>query len=158
MKKIRTLWAALGVMYVAMETVFRGYSHPSMLAVGGLCGLLVGAINQHPRFYNAPVALQSAAGALIVLAVEFAAGCVLNLWLGLDVWDYSGLPGNLLGQVCPQFGVLWFFLMPLAIWAEDTGRWLIWYYELTVHGRRRPQPAQEIYSLAQVYREFFTGR
>lgn len=158
MKRVLTLWAALGVAYVALETLFRGYSHPSMLAVGGLCGLLVGAINQHPRFYNAPVALQSAAGALIVLAVEFAAGCVLNLWLGLDVWDYSGLPGNLLGQVCPQFGVLWFFLMPLAIWAEDTGRWLIWYYELMVHGRRRPQPAQEIYSLAQVYQEFFTGR
>lgn len=45
MKKILTLWAALGVMYVAMETVFRGYSHPSMLIVGGLCGVLVGAIN-----------------------------------------------------------------------------------------------------------------
>ena len=158
MRRVLTLWAALGVAYVAMETLFRGYSHPSMLIVGGLCGMLVGGINQHPRFYRAPVVLQSAAGALIVLAVEFAAGCVLNLWLGLDVWDYSGLPGNLLGQVCPQFGVLWFFLMPLAIWSEDTGRWLIWHYELAAHGRQLPPPEQEIYTLGQVYREFFTGQ
>ena len=52
--------------------------------------MLVGALNQAPRFYNAPVALQAAAGAAVVLAVEFASGCILNLWLGLDVWDYSG--------------------------------------------------------------------
>ena len=53
MKRVLTLWIALGVMYVALETVFRGYSHPSMLVVGGLCGLLVGSINQCSRFYNA---------------------------------------------------------------------------------------------------------
>ena len=35
--------------------------------------------------------------------------------LGLDVWDYSGLPGNVLGQICPAFGLLWFLLMPFAI-------------------------------------------
>ena len=30
----------------------------------------------------------------------------------------------MLGQICPAFGLLWFFIMPLAIWAEDTARWL----------------------------------
>ena len=133
MKKILTLWAALGVMYVAMETVFRGYSHPSMLIVGGLCGVLVGAINQHPRFYNAPVVLQSAAGALIVLAVEFLAGCVLNLWLGLDVWDYTGQP-------------------------EDTARWFIWLYESVIYKREPDKPALPMYSLASVYLDFIRGR
>ena len=158
MKKILTLWAALGVMYVAMETVFRGYSHPSMLIVGGLCGVLVGAINQHPRFYNAPVALQSIVGAVIVLVVEFLAGCVLNLWMGLDVWDYTGQPGNILGQVCPLFGLLWFLIMPLAIWAEDTARWFIWIYETTVYKRDLDTPDQAMYSLASVYLDFIRGR
>lgn len=158
MKKILTLWAALGVMYVAMETVFRGYSHPSMLIVGGLCGVLVGAINQHPRFYNAPVALQATAGALIVLAVEFLAGCVLNLWLGLDVWDYTGQPGNILGQVCPLFGLLWFLIMPLAIWAEDTARWFIWLYETAIYKRDLDKPALPMYSLGSVYLDFIRGR
>ncbi|MCM1236966.1 MAG: putative ABC transporter permease [Ruminococcus flavefaciens] len=158
MKRILTLWAALGVMYVAAETVFRGYSHPSMLIVGGLCGVLVGAINQRPRFYNAPVVLQSAIGAGTVLAMEFLAGCVLNLWLGLGVWDYTGQPGNIMGQVCPMFGLLWFLIMPLAIWAEDTGNWLIWFYEVNVHNSREEPPEWEMYSLKSVYADFLTGK
>lgn len=81
MKRILTIWATLGAAYVVFETLFRGYSHPSMFVVGGLCGVLVGAINQNPRFYRAPVIVQSVIGAVIVLAVEFISGCVLNLWL-----------------------------------------------------------------------------
>lgn len=158
MKRILTLWAALGVMYVALEVIFRGYSHPSMFIVGGLCGVLVGAINQRRRFYNAPVFLQSIIGALIVLCVEFISGCILNLWLGLGVWDYSGMAGNLLGQVCPAFGLLWFLIMPLAIWAEDTGRWMIWFYESAVYGKTMEAPVQEMYSLKEVYTDFITGK
>jgi len=158
MKRILTLWAALGVIYVALEVIFRGYSHPSMFIVGGLCGVLVGAINQYPRFYKAPIFLQSIVGAVIVLLVEFVSGCVLNLWLGLGVWDYSGMAGNLLGQVCPAFGLLWFLIMPLAIWAEDTGRWMIWLYESAVYGRAVETPAQTMYSLKSVYKDFITGK
>lgn len=158
MKRILTLWTVLGVMYVALEVFYRGYSHPSMFIVGGLCGVLVGAINQHPRFYHAPVYLQSIIGALIVLCVEFVSGCILNLWLGLGVWDYSDQPGNILGQICPVFGLLWFLIMPLAIWAEDTGRWLIWFYESAVYERTGEEPAQAIYSLKTVYTEFIQGK
>lgn len=158
MKRVLLIWAILGGVYVALETVWRGYSHPSMLIVGGLCGVLVGAINQHPRFIRAPVAVQAAIGALIVLAVEFISGCILNLWLGLGVWDYSGQPGNVLGQICPAFGVLWFFIMPLAIWAEDTARWLIWFYERTAQGREPPPPDFKPYTLKSVYGDFIHGR
>ena len=110
-----------------------------------------------PRFYNAPVILQSAIGAVIVLVVEFMAGCVLNLWLGLDVWDYTGQPGNILGQVCPLFGLLWFLIMPLAIWAEDTARWFIWLYESVIYKREPDKPALPMYSLASVYLDFIRG-
>ena len=37
MKRVITLWALLGTAYVALETLWRGYSHPSMFIVGGLC-------------------------------------------------------------------------------------------------------------------------
>ena len=37
MKRVITLWALLGAAYVALETLWRGYSHPSMFIVGGLC-------------------------------------------------------------------------------------------------------------------------
>lgn len=158
MKRVLTIWAILGAAYVALETVFRGYSHPSMLIVGGLCGVLVGTINQRPGFFRALVIVQAAIGALIVLAVEFVSGCILNLWLGLGVWDYSNQPGNVLGQICPAFGLLWFFIMPFAIWAEDTTRWTIWNYECLVYGWTESPPEVAPYSLKSIYREFFHGR
>ena len=158
MKRILTIWAALGAIYVALEVVFRRHSHPAMLIVGGLCGVLVGAINQAPRFYNAPVIVQAVIGAVIVLAVEFVAGCVLNLWLGLGVWDYSNQPGNVLGQICPAFGLLWFLIMPLAIWAEDTARWLIWAYDRAVYGKSGKPPDIKPYSLKSVYGDFLRWR
>lgn len=158
MKRILTIWAALGAAYVVFETLFRGYSHPSMFVVGGLCGVLVGAINQAPRFYRAPVIVQSVIGAVIVLAVEFVSGCVLNLWLGLGVWDYSNQPGNVLGQICPAFGLLWLFIMPLAIWAEDTTRYLIWAYDCAVYHSQEAPPTIAPYSLKSVYGDFICGR
>ena len=144
MKRVLTIWAALGAVYVALEILFRGRSHP--------------AINQRPGFYRAPVIVQAMIGALIVLAVEFVSGCVLNLWLGLGVWDYSNQPGNVLGQICPAFGLLWFFIMPLAIWAEDTARWLIWAYECAVYGKTEKPPDIAPYSLKSVYKDFFFRR
>lgn len=158
MKRLLIIWAALGCMYVNLEICFRGHSHPSMMIVGGLCGVLVGAINQRPGFYRAPVIVQSVAGAVIVLAVEFVAGCILNLWLGLGIWDYSNQPGNVLGQICPAFGLIWFFIMPLAIWAEDTARFMIWAYELAVYGKASAPLDISPYTLKSVYADFFRGR
>ena len=35
------------------------------------------------------------------------AGLVLNCLLGFDIWDYSNVPLNLLGQVCLPYSFLW---------------------------------------------------
>ena len=63
------------------------------------------------------------AGALIATAAEFVTGCVVNLWLGWGVWDYSALPGNLLGQICPQFTLLWVGIAAVAVVLDDVIRW-----------------------------------
>ena len=42
--------------------------------------------------------------------MELLVGLVLNVWLGLDVWDYSWKWGNLWGQICPKFTLLWCLL------------------------------------------------
>lgn len=39
----------------------------------------------------------------------------MNLKLKLAVWDYSKMPLNILGQVCPAFSMLW-GLMGVAVW------------------------------------------
>ncbi len=50
------------------------------------------------------------AGAVIITAYEFFVGIIVNLRLGWNVWDYSSVPGNILGQICPTFTLLWFLL------------------------------------------------
>ena len=81
--------------------------------------------------WGVPLWLQALACAGLVTAVEFVAGLVLNVWLGLGVWDYSHLPLHIMGQICPQFTALWWGLCLLFIPVFD---WLRW----AVEGGERP--------------------
>lgn len=81
--------------------------------------------------WECPLLLQAFACAALVTIVELFAGLVLNVWLGLGVWDYSHLPLNLWGQICPQFSALWFALCLVFIPMFD---WL----KYAVLGRERP--------------------
>ena len=58
-------------------------------------------------------------GAMGITALEFVTGCVVNLWLGWGVWDYSGLPGNIMGQICLQYTVLWVLVSLAGIILDD---------------------------------------
>ena len=61
--------------------------------------------------------------AAIITAIEFAAGCIVNLWLQMDVWDYSFLPLNLFGQVCLLYTFLWALLcIPVAYLVQAMGK------------------------------------
>ena len=54
--------------------------------------------------------LKAACGALVITLYEFAVGLIVNLWYHWNIWDYSQMPGNVLGQICPLFTLIWFFL------------------------------------------------
>ncbi len=92
-----------GCAYVGLELLWRGRSHGSMFAAGGLCFLLLGGLNRaEPRL---PLPLRAAVGALVITMVELAAGLAVNR--NYAVWDYRDSPGNFLGQICPAFTLLW---------------------------------------------------
>lgn len=93
--------------YGGVELLWRGHTHWTMLLLGGACLLVIYAITARGRGALWARCL-FCAGA--VTALEFGVGCVVNLYLGWDVWDYSGIPGNLLGQVCPLYAGLWYLL------------------------------------------------
>ena len=62
---------------------------------------------------------------IIITVLEFIFGVVLNIWLGLQIWDYSGMPLNIMGQICLPFTVAWYFLSAAAIILDDYIRyWL----------------------------------
>ena len=100
-----------GAAYLTLELLYRGRSHGSMFLAGGTCFLLIGRLNHvSPRL---PLPARALAGALIVTMVEFGAGLLVNR--GYGVWDYRDQPGNLMGQICPQFTALWIPLSLAAI-------------------------------------------
>lgn len=115
-----------GAVYIMMELLWRGYSHWTMFIVGGLCFVLIGLINEFYT-YEMPLARQMLIGACIVTLVEFISGCIINLWLGWNVWDYSDMPFNVLGQVCLPYMVLWFLLSGAAIILDDYLRY--WWFD-----------------------------
>lgn len=119
--KYPMLFLSGGSIYYLLEIIFRGYSFPAMVVCGGLCFIICGAINEKNRCM--PLVLQQLVAAAGITAIEFLFGLVLNVLLGLHMWDYSNMPGNILGQICPQFTALWFFLSALGIFLDDYIRW-----------------------------------
>lgn len=128
--KLILLFVFGGLVYMGVEILFRGYTHFSMFFVGGLCFVLVGGINEKLPWDMAFVS-QMMIASLLVTLVEFVAGVILNLVLGLGVWDYSSLPYNLFGQISLIFSVGWFFLSAVGILIDDWLRYLI-------YGEERP--------------------
>ncbi len=129
------LMAAGGMLYALFEIGFRGYTHWTMIIVGGLCFYLIGLINE-TNLWKMKIWKQCLIGSLVVTAVEFVSGCIINLWLGWGVWDYSDMPFNILGQVCLPFSALWVLLSALAIILDDYLRYWL-YHEEKPHYRWR---------------------
>ena len=51
-----------------------------------------------------------ALSAIGITFLEWITGCVLNIWMKMDIWDYSKLPMQIMGQVCLIFSFFWFLL------------------------------------------------
>lgn len=107
-----------GCVYFLIEMAWRGHSHWTMAVLGGVCFVLIGDINEFIP-WNMPLILQGAIGSGIVTVLELVSGIILNLWLGLGIWDYSNMPFNLLGQICLPFTLLWVALSIVAVVLDD---------------------------------------
>ena len=95
--KKAALFAIGGGVYVGLELLWRGRSHVSMFASGGLCFLLLGRMRRLPG--------RVILGPAVITAVELATGLLVNR--DYAVWDYRAMPGNFLGQICPLYCLLW---------------------------------------------------
>lgn len=109
-----------GLLYFILELAWRGHSHWTMFILGGICFLAIGAVNELLPWCM-PLWKQALIGTAIVTVLEFLTGCIVNLWMSWGVWDYSGLPGNVLGQICPQYIALW---VPVSLAAIVLDDWL----------------------------------
>lgn len=97
-----------GLGYGLLEILWRGSTHWTMLLTGGGCLMLLDRLDM--RHQGEWLFLRCIHGSMLITAVEFAVGVLVNLVLHLNVWDYSAQRGNIAGQICPLYSILWYFL------------------------------------------------
>ncbi|MGI6031475.1 MAG: putative ABC transporter permease [Eubacteriales bacterium] len=117
-QKYGLLALAGGIGYNGVELLWRGYSHWSMTVTGGICLLLLWTLQQ--RMADQSLWKRCVMGMILITAVEFLVGCVVNLVFCWEVWDYTDAPCNLLGQVCLPYSLLWGLLCAPVFWGMQT--------------------------------------
>lgn len=133
------LWVWTGTLYFFMEVVWKtANGRPESISWTMLLLAIILAIPLE-RFgaelpWDMPLMAQSAVCGIAITSVEFIAGLIVNVWLGMGVWDYSNMAGNIMGQVCPQFLFMWIALAAVGIVMLDWMRY-------TVEGGERPHYA-----------------
>ena len=110
------------IIYMSLEILWRGYTHWTMGVLGGICFICLGLINELLS-WETPLVLQILIGGTIITILELITGCIVNLWLEWNVWDYSDLPYNLLGQISLFSSVGWIGLSIVGIVLDDFIRW-----------------------------------
>lgn len=123
-KKYMILFAIGGMAYFLLEVLVRGYSHYSMFLCGGACFLCCGLLNENMKIKMSFIS-QMVLSALIITALEFITGLIVNIRLKMDIWDYSQLPYNFMGQICLLYSIFWFLVSSVAIVLDDFLRYKI---------------------------------
>lgn len=115
-----------------------------MFPVGGFLGVIIGLFNETTfcRF-KLNITIQGIIGGLLITLTEFITGIILNIILNLNIWSYSDIPFNVLGQISLPFTLIWILLSPVAIWYDDFLR-SRWFND------------DRNFSLLSIYKQFFT--
>lgn len=93
-----------GVAYNLLEYLWRGYSHWTMTIDGGLCLMGIYALCTITDMNYIYKVISSA---LLITGIEFLSGLIVNRVFHMGVWDYSHMPYNIMGQICPGYTLLW---------------------------------------------------
>jgi len=130
--KYPVLFATGGTIYIFLEILWRGYTHVTMFFLGGLCFVLIGLINENSVTLNLPLLIQQIISCFIITTLELIFGLIFNVWLCFNIWDYSQIKYNFMGQICLRYSILWFLLSLPAIILDD-------YLRYKLFGEEKPQ-------------------
>lgn len=97
-----------GGAYCATELFWRGRTHWSMALCGGLCFCYIYLINSKLRKVN--LIKQAAICSGFITIAELIFGFFVNILFNVNVWDYSKVYGNFMGQICIPFSFVWFLI------------------------------------------------
>lgn len=99
------LFCFCGSFYYGIEICYRGYSHISMFLLAGFCGVfLIDPVN-NVLSYDVGYLIQITISTVLCTIAEGITGLIVNVWLGLGVWNYSNLPFTFFFGQCNLFFV-----------------------------------------------------
>lgn len=125
LSKYLFLFIVGGIAYIGIEFLWRGHSHWTMMILGGLCFICCGLVNEFLP-WDMLLSKQMLIGAIVITTLEFITGYIVNIRLGWNIWDYSKLPFNVCGQICPLFTIAWYYVSGIAIVLDDYLRY--WFF------------------------------
>ena len=99
-----------------------------MFLLAAVIFVMLGLLNE---IWGWSLPRQVLTGTILATTAEFFTGCLVNLHLGWNIWDYSDNWGNILGQICPAYTLAWIPLAAAAIVLDDILRWRFF-------GKQRP--------------------
>jgi hypothetical protein len=111
------------IAYASMQ----GWTSLWMAGVGGVSGLILGWLNEfrHSDRYKWPwYHIHILLGVTVIYSLEYLSGYILNIKLGLNVWEYND-PLNINHQITALYIPVWVFMSVLAQWLDDIFRHLL---------------------------------
>lgn len=103
--------------YGLIEIIWRGYTHWSMLTLGGICFSFFAKISSALKNYG--ILYKAVISGLFITAAEFIYGLIFNVYLKKNIWNYSNIPFNFMGQICILYSVFWCILSIVFIPVAD---------------------------------------
>ena len=121
------LFLSCGFIYCMIEILFRGWSHWSMFVLTGFLGVFcVDSINNTLSF-DCDYIVQILISTILCTIGEGISGIILNIWLQLNVWDYSKMAFGtfFFGQCNVLFCFAWMLIISIIIFYCDAYNYYI---------------------------------
>ena len=121
------LFLSCGFIYCMIEILFRGWSHWSMFVLTGFLGVFcVDSINNVLSF-DCDYIVQILISTILCTIGEGISGIILNVWLQLNVWDYSKMTFGtfFFGQCNVLFCFAWMLIISIIIFYCDAYNYYI---------------------------------
>lgn len=119
------LFILCGMIYCSIEMLYRGYTHWSMALLSGFLGVFCIDTPNNIWGYDLDYSLQVLISTVLCTLGEGITGLIVNVKMGLQVWDYSNLPFTFFFGQCNLFFVFaWIIIVCFAIFFCDA----YWYY------------------------------
>lgn len=93
-----------------------------MLLLAGFLFIIIGLLNEIWE-WETSILLQILISTCLATFLEFIVGYIINIKLGWNIWDYSNVPFNFMGQICLPYTLLWAIVSLIAIFLDDIIRW-----------------------------------